>query len=247
MPTSFTKIALVVLALGMVTLGLYLDRNPPPGHYEARHLTDPKEILHELKQGNDRFVRSARVYSCDTAHDQQLRQETARGQHPFVSMLCCCDSRVCPEFVFDQRIGSIFEIRNAGNVIDEDVLASMEYAVEHLHVPVILIMGHKGCGAIKAVCDAQGAPLHAHLHDLQNHMSGLLSSIKEDRGSHDDAFYTRMSLENARQQAELLMKESHVIKEAVDQHHVTIIYGIYDMVSGQVDFYDRPASLSTGK
>ena len=90
---------------------------------------------------------------------------------PFAVILCCSDSRVCPEFIFDQRAGCIFEIRNAGNVVDEDVLASFEYAVEHLHVPLILVLAHKGCGAIEAVCEAGDKPLHDHLKELQMHMA----------------------------------------------------------------------------
>lgn len=237
MPSTASKLTLVILALCFVCLGLFVDRSSSTMPYHASHLTDPHAILKELEHGNYRFMHSARTHTCDTAHDDQLRRETALGQHPFVAMLCCCDSRICPEFIFDQRVGSIFEIRNAGNVVDDDVMASMEYAVEHLHVPVILIMGHKRCGAIKAVCDAKGEPLHDHLHELQKHMAGLHKPIQEAHGAHAEAFYDQMSLENARQQAEILIKESHVIAEATAHQEVSILYGIYDMLSGQVDFY----------
>src|SRR5688500_3967010 len=113
--------------------------------------TDPEAALTELRSGNLRFVTSRRTHSIDTRHDADHRHRTAKGQHPFSTILCCSDSRVCPEFIFDQRAGTIFEVRNAGNLVDEDVLASLEYAVEYLHVPLIVILGHKGCGAIEAV------------------------------------------------------------------------------------------------
>lgn len=106
----------------------------------------PEAALTELRSGNLRYVNSRRTHATDTRHDTDHRHRTAKGQHPFATILCCSDSRVCPEFIFDQRAGSIFEVRNAGNVVDEDVLTSLEYAVEHLHVPLIVILGRKGCG-----------------------------------------------------------------------------------------------------
>ncbi|HUE69868.1 MAG TPA: carbonic anhydrase [Pirellulaceae bacterium] len=202
--------------------------------------TDPDAALSELHGGNLRFVNSSRTLSIDTAHDDEFRHLTAKGQHPFATILCCSDSRVCPEFIFDQRSGSLFEVRNAGNVVDEDVLASLEYAVEHLHVPLIVILGHKGCGAIEAVCEAGGKPLHGHLVELQTNMTGIRKQVVESNHRHDADLVNRLAEENAKQQALTILHDSHAIKAAVDRGVARMVYGIYDMETGSVEFFDLP-------
>src|SRR5687768_2389906 len=127
--------ALFLVLCGVAAYWFLAPRQEAP---EGPVPTEPGAALHELHVGNLRYVNCCRTHSTDTRKDAALRRNTAKGQHPFVAILCCSDSRVVPEFVFDQRAGSIFEIRNAGNVVDEDVLASLEYAVEHLHVPLIV-------------------------------------------------------------------------------------------------------------
>jgi carbonic anhydrase len=182
-------------------------------------------------------MRSARVLSIDTGHDDQLRQLTAKEQHPLAVVLCCSDSRVCPEFIFDQRTGSLFEVRNAGNMVDEDVLASCEYAVEHLHVPLLLVLGHKGCGAIKAVYQAHGKPLHHHLDELQKHMPGIEADVV---GTHEEGrpeVLDRLSEKNAKEQALSVLRQSSIIKSAVDAGHCQVLYGMYDMKTGAVDYH----------
>ncbi len=198
---------------------------------------DSQSALMELRNGNERFVKSARTTSCDTSHDGVNRHQTAQGQHPFVAVVCCADSRVCPEFIFDLRAGSIFEIRNAGNVVDDDVLASLEYAVEHLHVPLILVMGHKGCGAIQAVFEANGKRLPSHLSELQKHIANAPpQGIKPDAQPKAELL-NQLSKENAKAQATILLRASDVIKAAVVSRQVRVFYGIYDMESGSVDFF----------
>jgi carbonic anhydrase len=200
--------------------------------------TDADAALVELRNGNARFVNSARTLSTDTTHDSEHRRHTAKEQHPFAVILCCSDSRVCPEFIFDQRAGSIFEVRNAGNVVDEDVLASFEYAVEHLHVPLMLVLAHKGCGAIHAVCDAREKPLHDHLRELQKHMMGIHQDIMNPHDHLDAAFLDDLSKKNAQQQALSLLRDSPILKAAVDKGRARLLYGIYDMETGAVQFFD---------
>jgi carbonic anhydrase len=194
--------------------------------------------LAELRNGNARFVNSARILSTDTGHDSEYRHQTAKAQHPFAVILCCADSRLCPEFIFDQRAGCIFEIRNAGNVVDEDVLASFEYAVEHLHVPLILVLAHKGCGAIAAVGEAGEKPLHDHLKGLQDHMPGIRELVLANHDPATPELLNRLSRENAKQQALTLVRDSQVLKTAVDEGHADLMCGIYDMETGAVEFFD---------
>jgi carbonic anhydrase len=198
----------------------------------------PGAALAELRAGNARYVASHRTLSTDTEHDAEERHELAKGQHPFAAVLCCSDSRVCPEFVFDQRAGSIFEVRNAGNVVDDDVVASLEYAAEHLHVRVVLVMGHKGCGAIEAVHAAGDAPLRGRLRALQEHMVCIRPQLKATHHQHTTAVLDELSKANARGQAATLLAESEPLKVAAARGDARVLYGLYDMETGEVEFFD---------
>jgi carbonic anhydrase len=242
----WTTSILIAAALA-IPVGLGYWRAAHSGQPDAPPApADPAAALAELRRGNARFVRSARTLSADTAHDAEHRRRLVRGQHPIVTVLCCTDSRVCPEFIFDQRMGSIFEIRNAGNVVDEDVLASAEYGVEHLHTRLLLVLGHKGCGAIQAVYEAGDRPLHAHLQDLQKHMSGLRQQIREHPGQDRVDLLNRLSRENARQQALSLVRDSRVLKAAVDGGAARLLYGLYDMETGAVEFFELKGPAAPG-
>ena len=105
------------------------------------------DALEKLKEGNQRFIEFKQKHPDE---DKKRRQEMLKGQHPFVVILSCSDSRVPPELIFDQGLGDIFEIRNAGNVLDEHVIGSIEYAIMHLGVKLVVIMGHQDCGAVGA-------------------------------------------------------------------------------------------------
>src|SRR5262249_7169463 len=135
--------------------------------------TTPQAALDELKAGNERFQKSQRTRTVETRRDAERRKDTAKGQHPIAGVLCCADSRVVPDFIFDQEFGRIFDVGNAGNVVDGDVLGSLEYAVEHLHVPEVVVLGHKGCGAVEAVAKAGKEPLPGFLKDIQAQMTGV--------------------------------------------------------------------------
>ncbi len=113
-----------------------------------------EEALNRLKEGNSRFM-SGKLGEKDVG---SAREATKDGQHPFVTVLTCADSRVCPELVFDGNVGEIFVIRNAGNVIEEVVLGSIEYGVEHLHTPLLVVLGHEKCGAVTAACQGGQCP-----------------------------------------------------------------------------------------
>jgi carbonic anhydrase len=213
-----------------VTPGLVDSAAANPGNSAA--------ALDELRNGNLRFVNSRRTLSTDTRGDAERRHRTAKGQHPFAAVLCCSDSRVSPEFVFDQRPGCLFEVRNAGNVVDDDVMASLEYAVGHLHIPLIVVVGHKGCGAIEAVCEAGDAPLPDHLRALQTQFKGIREQVLECNHRHDAEVVDRLAEENAKQQALALLQEDAVLKAAVDGGAARLVYALYDMETGAVEFFD---------
>ena len=126
----------------------------------------PDEALNRLKAGNERFVSSKDSTSKPVA---ARRAETAAGQNPFATIVGCADSRTAPEIVFDQGIGDLFVIRTAGNLVDDYALGSIEYAVEHLGVRLIVVLGHERCGAVTAALASASAPGHinALVRDIQ--------------------------------------------------------------------------------
>ncbi len=233
---STKRLAAVVIGFvafaAIVGLVLFLT-----GQSESPEPTTPAEALAELRAGNDRYATSHRTRSTDTAHDADDRRHLAREQHPFAAVLCCADSRVCPEFIFDQRPGAIFDVRNAGNLVDDDVMASLEYAVEHLHVRVVLVLGHSRCGAIAAVHDAGDKPLPHHLHALQDHMGCIRDQLRATHDQHVKDVLDQLSAANARGQVATLLKESAPLRESVERGDVLLLAGLYDLETGRVEFF----------
>lgn len=116
-------------------------------HHPSEHIGDAEQSLQLLREGNQRFVQGQ---LCDKSSYAMDREILPRGQHPFAAVLSCSDSRVVPEIFFDQRMGDLFVIRNAGNLVDDMVVACMEYAVEVLKCPLLVVCGHSHCGAMTA-------------------------------------------------------------------------------------------------
>ena len=133
-----------------------------------------QHALDLLKEGNARFVSGDLIPKDDYS---ELREQLSKGQHPFAVVLCCSDSRVAPEIICDQKLGDLFVIRNAGNVIDKHVLGSIEYAVEHLGTSLVVVMGHSCCGAVTA----------AHLGEtLPDNIMAIARRIKPSINTSDD-------------------------------------------------------------
>jgi len=228
----FAGVVVLLLASGATIWAGLRDRpsagTPAPITSEA--------ALAELKAGNKRFVKSQRTRSVDTRGDAARRKEQANGQQPIAALLTCADSRVVPEFIFDQGPGRIFDARNAGNVVDEDVLGSLEYAVEHLHVPVIVVMGHKGCGAVGAVIDAGDKPLHGHLKDIQDRMKVVQGAVLKAGTDRPADFAVRLCELNAQAQARQLLKGSKPLSDAVKNKETGIAVAVYDLATGAVEW-----------
>lgn len=179
--------------------------------------TDYNTALQSLKAGNERFV-AGNLSNKDTYIED--RKKLCEGQHPFAVVLCCSDSRVAPEILFDQKLGDLFVIRNAGNVVDEVVLGSIEYAVEHLETPLVVVMGHGSCGAVTATC--QGGDLSGHILDLARR---ILPSVSNNCCIDDNA------RRHARRMAQLIEEDEIV-------HHVgaKVVTAFYNLQSGKVEW-----------
>ena len=179
--------------------------------------TDSQQALNHLKAGNARFVSGALTPKDNYA---TLREQLSAGQHPFAVVLCCSDSRVAPEIIFDQKLGDLFVIRNAGNIVDEEVLGSIEYAVEHLGTPLVVVLGHSCCGAVTATC--QGGNLPGHIVDIAQRIRPSIST-----GCCID--------DNAKQHAKRM---TQLIEEDEIVHHVgaKVVAAFYDLQNGKVEW-----------
>ena len=197
----------------------------------------PIEGIARLSSGNGRFAVGKRTRSAESSDDAEERELTAKGQHPFAAILTCADSRLSPEIIFDQSIGDVFVVRNAGNVAEPVGEGSLEYAVEHLGVRLIVVLGHAKCGAVKAVTGTT-AKLPGRLVAIQDRMPGLQAFFQQtcDQGkSVDDAVAASVG-HNAEEQALSLLTDSALLQEAAAKGDIAVVPGVYDLASGLVEF-----------
>lgn len=194
----------------------------------------PSEAIILLKRGNERFVEK-RPAKRDLL--EQVR-DTSTGQYPFATILSCIDSRVSSELIFDQGVGDIFSVRVAGNIVNDDLLGSMEFACKLAGTKIILVMGHTSCGAVKGACD------DARMGNL----TGLLSKIKpavqavsepedpQDRTSQNLSFVDQVCETNVRLTLENIRKQSPVLRMMEEDGEILIAGAMYDISTGKVEF-----------
>ena len=178
-----------------------------------------EEALNRLLEGNKRYIEGNM-----TSHDFPARRnELLEGQQPFVTMIACSDSRVCPECIFDTSIGEIFLIESAGNVVDEIGLGSIEYGIDHLKTPLLVVLSHTKCGAVTATC--QGG--HA-----EGNLAKVVEKIKpaaEKAGKEVNAAID----ENAKAVVADILARSPVVKKAADEGKTKIIVVKYHLETGE--------------
>ena len=205
----------------------------------------PLEALLKLSAGNARFAYGARARSARPGEDVDRRNEVAKGQHPFAAILTCADSRVAPELLFDQSLGDLFVIRNAGNLAEPVGEGSLEYAIDHLGVQLIIVLGHSACGAVTAVAGAAD-PLPGHLLAIQREMPGLKAFADTQRatGADQPAVVAAAVKRNADDQAAALLSESPVLAAAVQEHKIMVVAAVYDLTSGLVTFHAPLGSVA---
>ena len=201
-------------------------------------VTDSATALQELAAGNLRFVSGARVRTLLSSQDGELRERLANSQAPFAVIITCSDSRLADNLIFDQELGRLFTIREAGNSPDTQSLASVEYALEHLGSKIVVVMGHLGCGAVKAVEEANGKPLPGNLWSLQAAMNGLLETTPQQPSEPDSAYMARLVERNAQRQAQAVLSRSELVRELVAKGKVKVVPAVYDLASGKVAWLD---------
>lgn len=206
----------------------------------VNEIRSASDALAELKTGNTRFVEGRRVRTLLASQDPELRQTLAKGQAPFAVIVTCSDSRLMDNFIFDQELGRLFTIREAGNCPDIQGIASVEYAVEHLGSKVVVVLGHTACGAVKAVADAHGKPLPGNLWSFQAAMAGLLETTPEDPNEDAGAHLRHLERNNAIRQTQVILERSELVRHLVGTGKLLVLPAVYDLSTGQVAFLELP-------
>jgi len=201
---------------------------------ELQAAITPSMALDLLKEGNKRFVNNLKV----NRNLLQQVNETSEAQHPFAIILSCIDSRTSVELIFDQGLGDVLSVRIAGNIINEDILASMEFGCKILGAKIIVVLGHSRCGAIKGACD------HLEMGNLTALLSKILpavyaeESVTKNRDSSNEEFVEKVAAINVRKTVHAIIERSPILNEMILKGEIKIIGGIHDIASGEVFFYD---------
>jgi carbonic anhydrase len=191
-----------------------------------------EESLTKLMEGNKRFI-SGEVSKKDIG--EKRRQELAKGQQPFATVLSCADSRVAPEIIFDQGLGDIFIVRVAGNVVESTTLGSIEYGVEHLHTPLLVILGHESCGAVKATLDAKGRP-EGNIGAILKKIMPAVNKAKLAGKDKDETLNIAVQ-ENVKNTYRDIMK-SRIVRELVHEGKLKVIGAEYYIGTGRFELID---------
>ena len=202
---------------------------------EMQTAISPSMAIEILKEGNKRFMNNLK------ANRNLLEQanETSDGQHPFAVILSCIDSRTSAELIFDQGLGDVFSVRIAGNIVNEDILGSMEFACKVAGSKIIVVLGHSKCGAVKGACDhVEMGNLTALLSKIQPAVFDEKSEI-ENRSSSNSEFVEKVASINVKRTVNAIIERSPILKEMIENGEIGIIGGMHNINNGEVTFYDK--------
>ena len=201
---------------------------------EIKASITPIKALEILKEGNNRFVNNLK------AHRDLLEQvnDTRDGQWPFATILSCIDSRTSAELIFDQGLGDIFSVRIAGNIVNTDILGSMEFACKVAGSKLIVVLGHSKCGAVKGACD------HVEMGNLTELLSKIQPAVyqeketTDDRTSKNSGFVENVAEINVKRSVKNIIERSFVLEQMLEEGQIGIVGAMHDIESGKVIFYD---------
>jgi carbonic anhydrase len=203
---------------------------------EMQAAITPNEALNILKDGNRRFMNNLKA----NRNLLQQANETSDGQHPFAVILSCIDSRTSAELIFDQGLGDVFSVRIAGNIINEDILGSMEFGCKVAGSKIIVVLGHTKCGAVKGACD------HVEMGNLTALISKIQPAVYDEktvtdeqkRNSSNSEFVEKVSIINVKRSVHAIMERSPILKELIQAGTIGIVGGTHDISTGKVSFLD---------
>jgi carbonic anhydrase len=204
---------------------------PPTPTMRPQEALSPEVALTRLVEGNQRFMAGDLLHPD---YGPARRRVVAWEQKPFATLLSCADSRVPPEIIFDQGLGDLFVVRVAGNLLSANILASIEYAAEHLGSPLVMVMGHKKCGAVKAAVEtiASGSEAPGHIASLVTAIEPAVAAAQIKEGGD---FVDTAIRENVLQVVENLLVQSPLLAELYERAQIRLVGGYYDLDSGEVE------------
>ncbi len=201
---------------------------------ESQSTMTPRMALDILKSGNNRFVKNLK------ANRDLLEQvnNTRDGQWPFATILSCIDSRTSSELVFDQGLGDVFSVRIAGNIVNTDILGSMEFACKVAGSKLIVVLGHTKCGAIKGACD------HVEMGNLTELLAKIQPAVHQEkettnnRNAKNSTFVENVAAINVRYSVKNIVERSLILEQMVEHGEIGIVGAMYNIETGKVEFYD---------
>jgi carbonic anhydrase len=203
---------------------------------EMQRQISPRNAMEILQKGNERFVNNLK------ANRNLLQQvnDTSDGQYPFATILSCIDSRTSAELIFDQGLGDIFSVRIAGNIVNTDILGSMEFACKVAGSKLIMVLGHTKCGAVKGACD------HVEMGNLTELLSKLQPAVYSERETRDidrrnsknSTFVENVAAINVRRAVKNIIERSFIIEQMVENGEIGVVGAMYNIDTGKVEFYD---------
>lgn len=207
---------------------------------ELQDAIKPANALELLKDGNKRFVNNLKI----NRNLLQQANETSDGQHPFAVILSCIDSRTSAELIFDQGLGDVFSVRIAGNILNEDILGSMEFGCKVAGSKIIVVLGHTKCGAVKGACD------HVEMGNLTALLTKIRpavddeNTVKENRSSSNSEFVEKVSAINVKRTVKAIMERSPILKEMIESGQIGIVGGSHNITTGEVEFFEDTLVLN---
>lgn len=203
---------------------------------ELQEKMTPRDALAILKEGNHRFINNLKA----NRNLLQQANETRDGQWPFATILSCIDSRTSAELIFDQGLGDIMSIRIAGNIVNTDILGSMEFACKVTGAKLIVVLGHSNCGAVKGACD------HIEMGNLTELLAKLQPAVYEERevtnpkarNSSNPKFVESVTMINVKRAVKSIISRSYILEQMVEKGEIAVIGAVHDLETGIVQFYD---------
>lgn len=204
--------------------------------------TTPQMALDFLREGNRRFVNNLKA-NRDLLQQANLTRD---GQWPFATILSCIDSRTSAELIFDQGLGDIFSVRIAGNIVNTDILGSMEFACKVSGSKLVVVLGHTSCGAVKGACD------HVEMGNLTELLAKLQPAVYqertvkdiEQRNSKNKAFVENVAHINVVRSVRSIVDRSYILEKMIEEEQIGVIGAMHDLESGVVEFYDETRVFS---
>jgi len=190
----------------------------------------PKHALEMFQAGNNRFVTNLKL----NRNLLQQVNETSDEQYPFAFILSCIDSRTSAELIFDQGLGDIFSCRIAGNILNDDIMGSMEFACKISGAKIVVVLGHTECGAIKGACNHLKM---GHLTGLLDKISAVIDKDRQEKNGDQSQYYDSVSKANVKNVLKQIKEKSPIINELIAEEKIILIGAMYDISSGIVEFY----------